>query len=593
MARPLSALLLVLAVTPSARGGEGGLVTAEEAARIARAWTLVIARNTGHWGGSPVPTLGSAHPLRDGERVVGFFFPVHPAGYVVVSARRELPPVKAYSSTSDLDPEAGGGIAAFLRQRLGNAIRRLEGLAGGAEAARAAAAETASSAHREAWKDLETIADAAARSPDAVAELLAAYQVAGGTVMVSSAWHQSEPYNLFCPSVTGSEACTNAAVGCVPLAAAQIMRYWAWPPFGVGFSFDDPYDWTAMPDELTGTATPAQIAAVAELCHEAGEAADVDYGCTGTSGYLTCGWAGCTSMEDAYRDTFRYADTMTTNDRDDDDSTAAWFDRLKGELNKRTPLLYAIPGHALVVDGWEEVGTPPQRFLHVNYGWGAGDNLGWYAVDNIPGGEPDEEYALIGIMPNTDVGRQISGLYPLEPTFPYRYLADDVRGSSATFAAGQYLQFLPAAKLTGDGAASAVVRIEGTSQAPSRLFAQGDTSRGIVLRGGAMTLAHGGTARLLPLGPPPFLRAAWLPELRAVSVSWEAGWGHAEGVEVARRVGTSGAWQQLRIVGAADRVFFDAAISPRTNYGYRVRSVAGGKASEWSTEVTVTTPDTL
>ena len=86
--------------------------------------------------------------------------------------------------------------------------------------------------YRAAWRELGV----GAGSP-AVAASRALGAFAGGQVMLATAWHQGAPYNRDCPQIFGSEACYSALVGCVPLAAAQIMRYWAWPPYGAGFPY--------------------------------------------------------------------------------------------------------------------------------------------------------------------------------------------------------------------------------------------------------------------------------------------------------------------------------------------------------------------
>ena len=53
---------------------------------------------------------------------------------------------------------------------------------------------------------------------------------------LASQWNQSSPYNDVCPSVPFAppNMDTNAVVGCVATAMAQVMNYWRWPNTGVG-----------------------------------------------------------------------------------------------------------------------------------------------------------------------------------------------------------------------------------------------------------------------------------------------------------------------------------------------------------------------
>ena len=88
---------------------------------------------------------------------------------------------------------------------------------------------------------------------------------------LTSHWHQDSPYNNDCPDL-GCTTTSNgrSVVGCVATAGAQIMYYWAWPPYGEGSPYSDTYDWPNMRDSVTTSSPAAQQAAVAELSHEVG-----------------------------------------------------------------------------------------------------------------------------------------------------------------------------------------------------------------------------------------------------------------------------------------------------------------------------------
>ena len=107
---------------------------------------------------------------------------------------------------------------------------------------------------------------------------------------------------------------------------------------------------------------------------------------------------------------------------------------------------YRIPGHSVVADGWRITypGGQTLREYHINYGWGWLGNCDgcdtWYELDEIFGGNPDDEYMLEQIYPDVALGPLLSGVYGLNLPFPYRYFDRDTLGLNATFAAGQHLQ---------------------------------------------------------------------------------------------------------------------------------------------------------
>ena len=105
------------------------------------------------------------------------------------------------------------------------------------------------------------------------------------------------------------------------------------------------------------------------------------------------------------------------------------------------------------------------------------------------------EYIIKDIYPAPALGWSLSGTYPA-PAFPYRYFDADAWGDSATFSAGQNLQFLPGIKATCNSGTGSAIRFDGTSSANTRLFTHGDTSKGVVIRSGTLKLKPGGSVRL-------------------------------------------------------------------------------------------------
>jgi hypothetical protein len=533
--------------------------------------------------------------MTDGAILLGYAFDVLPSGWVVISPDRQLTAIRAYSTTGSLDPASEQGMAGFVRRKAKMALSGLRLMASGVAAQRAAALTEFPN-----WRELATSGLSELEKLRSREVLGATYQ--GGQILLSSAWHQDAPYNAHCPVQPGPPPCTTL-VGCVPLGAAQVMRYWCWPPYGSGApQYTDPYDWTNMPDTLESTSAAAEIAAVANLCREAGAAADVDYGCNddGTWGHLSCWWAGCRSMEDALHDTFRYSNDFSADRHDD--SQEQWFNRLREDLDKRQPLLYRITDHVVVVDGWQILGATWQ--YHVNYGWSGEQNLGWHTVDKIPGSDDtDDEYALINLRPAASLGPVLAGIFPREASFPFRYIYRNSAGAGV-FDAGQNLQFLPGASLTGVSWGTEGMKIRGENALPTRLYSGGDASRGVKIVGGGIILRHNGGVVLSPINPPPFFKATIDQAQRCVVLTWEPSPGLTDVVierSLAGKILTSQSiagidataareWSIIATVPQQPGAWRDTTVELSYVYEYRLRGHSERGYSDYSRVLQVWTP---
>ncbi|MBN2565507.1 MAG: C10 family peptidase, partial [Candidatus Eisenbacteria bacterium] len=283
-------------------------------------------------------------------------------------------------------------------------------------------------------------------------------------------------------------------------AASQIMTHWCWPPYGVGSPYGDLYDWPNMyngcfyeyyagcfldrDSDPHVCLTQAQIDAVAELCAEAGQAMLMDYGCDASSAFMD-------DVESAFENNFRYSSNANVVYRRDY-TGAEWFDMIKAQLNLNRPMEYAVLGHAIVCDGWQEPGGI--REYHMNYGWDDYYNA-WYTLDALhypSGGELDDERMLRTIHPNVGIGATFSGTYN-PGSMPYLYFMVSSEGVSATFNSGQYIQFLPGITV---GCFGDHVTFHGGSPQTTLLFTRGDRTQGARLFGGALKIHPGGEVRL-------------------------------------------------------------------------------------------------
>ena len=491
----LIACLAVTALTSTVQAEpvQDEIVTMDEALTVANNWITLMIHNEGDWGGFEAAEVAEICEFKRGDRVLGYFCRVEPTGFVVVSLRKELAPVKAYSAVSDLDPKLEQGMADLIKEKMERILDWIEQVVSPIESAGAEGPESVLEIdYRQAWAELEGDVEVFKGGLES-GKVHMNYQE--GDVMLSSSWHQDPPYNDQCPDKGCSwPPCyynSNACVGCTATAGAQVMRYWNWPPYGVESPYNDRYDWPNMPDRFTGcTWAWRQVNAVAELCHEVGLASGMDYGCSASG---AC-FASCLGKDllDAFEDHFRYS--TAADDKDRDDYTAVeWFNRIKAQLNLNRPLPYRVEDHVIVCDGWQEIGSTPIRQYHMNYGWDDSSNA-WYALDALHLGGKDEERMVENIYPAPSLGSWLAGWYS-PPSFPYRYFNRDATGHDAAFDAGHYLQFLPGITVKCTSPADGKVQFRGWSTANTYLFARGDTSTGIRIHSGHIYLYQNGSIK--------------------------------------------------------------------------------------------------
>jgi hypothetical protein len=195
-------------------------------------------------------------------------------------------------------------------------------------------------------------------------------------------------------------------------------------------------------------------------------------------------------MRPGYIDHFRYNPGSSIPERINY-TPSTWFNLIKAQLNANRPMTYGITDHAIVCDGWQEIGSPfIIKQYHMNYGWGGDADL-WYTLDSLP--DWTEEHLLADHFPDPEIGSTvISGTY-LKNAFPYRYFdRDATAGFTTTFASGNYLQFLNGIRLRATG----YVRIESTVTDNTRIYSGGNPRTGIRLYSGDMILTSGGSLKV-------------------------------------------------------------------------------------------------
>ena len=448
---------------------------------IADNWIKVIISETGSWGNHQKASLETMIEFKRNERLLGYFYPVNPEGYILISLRKELAPVKAYSASCNLDPLSDDGMTDLLKVCLERILDTIEQKLGAIDIVNTSDLEKMVEInYKPAWSNLLKSNPVIKtknkeKSKDNYEE---------GDVLLSSDWHQSPPYNDDCPWMNCSNSNGRAIVGCVATAGAQIMHYWNWPPYGSGSGYSDTYDWPNMPDAATTSSPQAEIDALAELNHEVGVAVGMSYGCTASGAYTY-------NMVGVYENHYRYSTDCITRSRPSY-TADTWFAMMQTQFNQNRPVQYRIPGHSIVGDGWQIIGVSLKMY-HMNYGWwGTGDDV-WYILDALQGGNPSEEYMVEGIVPVQAMDNWVTGTYNT-PSFPYRYFDKDALGSDANFSSGHFLQFLPEITLSGISP-TLPVRFNGSPSYNTRLFTAGDASRGIRIYNGAIEMTNFGSIK--------------------------------------------------------------------------------------------------
>ncbi len=356
---------------------------------------------------------------KEADNTTDFYvFDITPAnGFVIVSAYDDVTPIIGYSNESLFDPN-------FQEIGLSNWVNK-----------------TAAQIH-------DIVSKQIAADPS-ITGLWSAYKLGRNPVssrsgsvgpLLQTSWSQSPYYNQLCPvnPSTGQRSVT----GCVATAMAQIMKYWNYPAQGTGsFSYVDDrahgyqinagtlsanfgtttYDWTQMPNRLTGAS-----AAVATLMSHCGISVAMDYSDGGSGAYViqseansAFGQQNAPCAQHSFITYFSYNPSTIKGVHQSSYSTPAWIQLMENELNEGRVIQYegfdiGAGGHTWVCDGYDGSDR-----LHMNWGWGGAGN-GYFAVNNLSVGGYSFNYydaALIGIQPlhpNIDTTCKVAASFTFE-----------------------------------------------------------------------------------------------------------------------------------------------------------------------------------
>lgn len=224
--------------------------------------------------------------------------------------------------------------------------------------------------------------------------------------LLDTHWNQDAPYNMMCPKWFG----TPTMVGCVPLAVAQILRYYQWPVVGkdsityycremmmdISADFSQSrYDYDNMPSELNDQSTEEQKTQISKLLYDCGVALKAEFWTTVTNALTN-------DVDEALVKYFRYDDDIQVMLRQND--TTEWEAVIRHELDEGRPVYYSGKGkdggHAFVCDGYDNNGM-----YHFNFGWG-GKYDGYYRFNHIGNDNidySDKQQIFYNIKPNSEI----------------------------------------------------------------------------------------------------------------------------------------------------------------------------------------------
>lgn len=202
--------------------------------------------------------------------------------------------------------------------------------------------------------------------------------------LLSTEWHQGCGFNNAMPPKFCADACdanNKSFAGCVPIAIAQVMKYYEHP---------SSYNWTNMPLEV-GTTTTASL--IRDIWNNI-PSSQKSYDCKGT------GVDPDYNVAYLLKNDFNYSSGNTADYNRDTVIEQLSLDQpviLSG--GSRGTFGSYNDGHMWVCDGYKssyictDIGGFGYLYLHMNWGWGGNWN-GWYGFNDFTPGNLSFNYAV-------------------------------------------------------------------------------------------------------------------------------------------------------------------------------------------------------
>ncbi|MCP4703650.1 MAG: PKD domain-containing protein [candidate division Zixibacteria bacterium] len=372
--------------------------TIAEMDNVCQNWLLLNASIDQNFRGIDNSKIISIDNIEDGDLMLGRIYNLSPDGFVVVPILKEMPPIMTYSDRSALNENPDQGMRALISDVLYSRMISFIEVYGDLDAVLATRGEgLPGQKQRDLW-DRYSVDQEKFVSLLKNGALVERWESVGP--LLTTAWHQGSPYNMYCPLGYGDQ---QTVVGCVATAAAQILYYWQWPVQGIGeytyyWGGDNSCDTSTSPEILSADLSDPYIydntpENMAELSYEIGVAFRMDYGVCGSASFTYDGIS-------VYSQYFKYQPNIQRRDRRNYTNGTDWYNDIKEEIGAGRPLHYRIKIHSIVCDGYRETGGI--NYYHMNYGWGGNANA-WFAIDDLycswEGCGIIEEYYIYNIEP--------------------------------------------------------------------------------------------------------------------------------------------------------------------------------------------------
>ncbi|GAB1366044.1 hypothetical protein MASR1M36_09150 [Candidatus Cloacimonadaceae bacterium] len=326
--------------------------------------------------------------LTDNSQAIAYVFHLLPTGYLVVSAQDELPPLLAYSGSSEFGSLEGDNI---LRDIIVADLQSRQ------------QSEIAADLNRQAWQSITNPRTFQQWPP-------AGYSTTEGWIKTN--WTQNAPYNWMCPMdpISG----TRSYAGCPTVAMSQIVNYhrslngtrlddsddYLHNYGGRYYWIDNDYAAHGFPSfpQLNGYLDQVNDrfrygqelsdSLKAALIFACGTAMKQVYSSEG-SGTFGVNQA----LQGFERFNFPNVELLTEN-------SPGLYTRISNNIKNAQPVHLAVVtpawdmGHNVVIDGYNT-----NEYYHLNFGWG-GQYNGWYLLPSqIPYGLTVVEGAIVDIAP--------------------------------------------------------------------------------------------------------------------------------------------------------------------------------------------------
>jgi len=191
------------------------LATKAEMNQVCQNWLTQIVHQNGSWAGLSKPTVSNVEELRTGDTLLATIHHIDPVGFILVPVLKEMVPIKAYSDKYNLDDKQTEGFILLIQELLSNYLNLYIDNYGNLNERQSSDNTIFDPKQKVEWDRLtqpeEKFKTSLLESSDRFLE-------EAGPLLTSS-WHQSYPYNNYCPTGQGGTSYS----GCVATAMAQIM----------------------------------------------------------------------------------------------------------------------------------------------------------------------------------------------------------------------------------------------------------------------------------------------------------------------------------------------------------------------------------